>query len=183
MQQFYASMQIFQPNLESYCMIDIGGEAIELGVVRDGLLEHATSTTNGHYALARKYTSATNGSFSDILQSIQHDHAEYVASLSAEKKSTVTAIFDLTVESLVELFRHTGDSLSIPKTIFLHTDSGFESFGSELVAIASKQATKVEHTIKNITTELFAEEAKNETKILLSCYVFHIANKNGARKS
>jgi hypothetical protein len=161
------------PDTSEVCLVDVTSEATEMGVVRDDLLVHTSHVPYGQYSLARDLSNLSKLPKEEAIGYIRNNYVDTIKNLSDAKKQEVTAIVNNYVEGLVRLFNETGDVLSIPKTIFLHTDKLTEDFFAERLKEAGKLATKGTHAVHAITSEFLEGNKVEDTAILLSAYVFH----------
>ncbi len=107
-----------------------------------------------------------------------------VVLLNEKQKNEIELVFNGYQEKVAELFHQTGDSLSIPKKISLHTDLHSETVFLDLIEKAAKRATKIKPHITPISHEIIfqtytAEQREQiekdgaDTALLLSAQFFH----------
>jgi hypothetical protein len=166
-----------------YCLVDVTFEATEIGIVRDGILTYSTHTSFGSFSLAREISHITS---LPLLQSFQQLHeAEpfaFTNTLTESQKSEVEIVFEAYVKRLNELFLETGDELSIPKRIYLHTDRETEALFTKLLNRAATSVLKNPPTIKPISSLLadmveVENKAENtDTAMLVAAKFFHTQN-------
>ncbi len=167
-----------------YCLVDITYESTEIGIVRNGVLNYCTHVPYGSYTLARE--------MADIL-SITSDEAfgylgnedifSFMQSATETQIKSVEALLEKYQKKLTELFHETGDSLAIPKKIYIHGNLASEPFFNIQVKRAAKVATRLDHAAYNITSELltknFADKDTNialkdqDTALLITAQFFH----------
>lgn len=175
------------PNVDDVCLVDVTYEATEIGIVRDGTLRYSTHTPFGSFSLAREIAAITKV---PVTEALGYLHTEtpmsFFDTLNDGDREAVEAVFDTYIEKVSELFHETGDSLSIPKRISLHTDLTSEPLFTTLLEKAAKRATKLQHKItplsKEILTKKYTEEMETtgqivgtDTALLLSAQFFHKA--------
>lgn len=173
MSTYYRAILDLNPDLIEVCLVDLTAEGTELGVVREGILNHTSHIPAGIYSLGREISLLLDIPREEAMGYFKDSASDITKSLSSSKKSKLDEIFENYQQSLVELFHQTGDALSIPKTILLHTDNNTESFFAEQIKIAAKTATNTTHAIHFVNTKFFSSITANDTALLLSAYVFH----------
>jgi len=183
---FYIVSEDLLPVTFDKCLIDVTDEATEIGIVRDGSLRYATHTPFGLFSLAREISSITG---LPLHESFQHLHDEnfdhFLSTLSSTNQTDIQKVFETYTEKLAELFRETGDELSIPKQILLHTDLRSEPLLRAMVENAAKRVLKSDPIITAATPAIlkstFTSLLKNtpekatdtDTSMLLSALFFH----------
>lgn len=168
---YYRALANLYSETAEACLIDVTSEATELGIIRRGVLEGATHIKVGTSTLAREIAAATNMTAEEGLGYLRQRGGEATRMLKAEHQTKVDEIVMNYENKLVELFQRTGDALSLPRTIFLHTDHRQETFLHEVVKRAAKKATETEHSIHLVTSKFFAPEGSPDSALLLSAYV------------
>lgn len=175
--------------IKDSCLIDITYEATEIGLVREGVLTYATHTPFGSFSLAREI-SAVSGI--PLHEAFAHLHSEipykFKDSLTKEQQKEVDAIFDAYTDRLANLFKQTGDDLSIPKQICLHSDRKSEKLYADLIDNAARRIIKNKPAIIFVTTELeklFQNEENSkknqisfDSALMLSAQFFHTRTKH-----
>lgn len=181
----YNVIQDLLPRACEIGIVDVTYEATELGIVRDGALEHSTHTPFGSFSLARELSAVLDVPLSEAFGYLHSEQPlAFLSGLSKAKKSEVEIVFDAYVDKIAALFKETGDELSIPKTIVLHADLHSEPLFLHLVEKAAKRSTKSAPVITLITQEIlkltFDDKATKEfltrssdTALLLAALFFH----------
>ncbi len=181
----YCSIRTIKPQIDDVCLADITDEASEIGVVRDGSLKYSTHMPFGMFTLAREISLAAKIPLTEAHGYLRAaDIASVKAKLPESSHDQITEIFDKYVEKLAGLLNETGDSLSIPKKIYLHVETSYESLFTFLVERAARSATKIEHLVTSVSGEIVPKEQKevlaehigesvNDTALLLSAEFFH----------
>lgn len=173
MDTYYSALNALKPDTSEICLIDITAEATELGIVRNNVLEHVTHVPFGSYTLARRIATATSILKEEALGYLRENGIDTIKALSESKREKLRAAIEVYDNALQDLFRRTGNALSIPKTIFLHTDAATESFFQTRLKDAAQKANGVEPRIHLVTSQYFTKSDKHDSAILLSAYVFH----------
>lgn len=169
---YYSVLKHLRPDTTEICLIDVTSEATEIGIVREGILKYVTHTDIGTYTLAREISSLSSIPHEEALGFIRGNFS-ILETLSEKKRVDFEAIIESYTEQISSLFKRTGDQLSIPRTIFLHTDSRSEQFFSESLKSAAQKATKIDHSIHLVTSKLLPKNSINDTALLLSAQFFH----------
>ena len=181
MLNFDAARITLLPNHTETCLVEVTYEATEIGIVRDGILRFCTHTPFGSYSLAREIAAITDV---PLHEAFGYLHAPqpfaFLDDQTNKTKQALEALFDSYVARLHELFNQTGDELSIPRRIILHTDQTSEPFFTELIEKAVKRTIKSSPHITPITSIVQRQwqrhntpEQTDDTALLLSAYVFH----------
>ena len=173
MDTYYSALNALKPDTSEICLIDITAEATELGIVRNNILEYVTHVPFGSYTIARKIATATSILKEEALGYLRENDIDSTKALSESKREKLKTVVEEYENTISELFRRTGDALSIPKTIFMHTDAAAESFFQTHLREAAKRTTGLEHKIHPMTGKYFKPSAEHDSAILLSAYVFH----------
>lgn len=170
---YYRTITELIPEVVEVCLVDITAEGTELGVIREGVLNHTSHISTGIYTLAREISLLIDIPREEALGYFKDTASDITKNLSASKKKKIDELLQNYQESLVELFHQTGDTLSIPKTVFLHTDNSTEEFFANQIKTATRAATNTSHAVHFINSEFFNSVTANDTALLLSAYVFH----------
>ncbi len=181
---FYVIKDLF-PTANDYCLVDVTYEATELCVVRDGVLRYCTNIPFGAYSIAREISSVTSVPLQEAYNYLGKENMQYLLEKCSEKqKKEVEYIFEKYNDRLVDLFRETGDSLYLPKRIFLHSNLKTESFFKKNIITSAEKVTNSSHAVYNVSerllTEYYSDEASenltnshHDTALLISAQFFH----------
>ncbi|MEK7462518.1 MAG: hypothetical protein AAB618_02990 [Patescibacteria group bacterium] len=166
-----------------YCLIDVTYEATEIGVVREGILTYSTHVPFGSFSLAREVSQITS---LPLLQSFQILHAEdpfaFIETLPSTQKADVELAFTAYTKRLTELFAETGDDLSIPRRMYLHTDKETEILFIKFLERATDTVLKNPPQIKPLSSllldmvEVTNKENNTDTAMLVAAKFFHTKN-------
>ena len=189
---FFYVMREMYPDSSEFCLIDITYEATEIGVVREGVLQYCTHAPYGSFSLAREISKILSIPLEEAYKFLNQSEEEMEVSLakySVEKKKDIAVIFGRYQEQLIKLLNETGDSLSIPKKIFLHGDLHSEPFFKRQIIEAANAATGSSHAVYTVSADLLTknysekaqENLKNsnqDTALLISAQFFHTQDYN-----
>lgn len=182
---YYFVMREMYPTTTEFCLVDVTFEATEIGIVREGILRYSTHMSFGSYALSREISAILKIPKEEAYSFMKNPiYEKNINSLPQGKKENLQKMFTSYQKRVTELFTQTGDTLSIPKMIFLHADLYTEVFFTKLIDGAATTATKGSHMIHQVTNELLTkhftpEEKKavkmgsNDTSLLLTVQFFH----------
>lgn len=184
----YCVAQELFPKTHDVCLIDITYEASEIGIVREGSLRYSTHSPFGAFSLAREIATITSV---PLYEAFQYLHTEkpysFMETLPKNQLAEVEKVFEAYINKMADLFKETGDDLSIPKKIFLHADLNSELLFMDLIEKAAKRSTKSNPIIKVITPEIFKKlqlsvdlngnfKPSTDTAMLVSAMFFHKQN-------
>lgn len=182
---FYCVMRDLHPHLTDYCLVDVTYEATEIAIVRDGVLRYCTHVPFGAYSLAREVTAITE---LPLAEAYAHVTGPDLASLreqaTPEQNAELDTLFAKYEERLTGLLRETGDELSIPKQLIVHSTLATEGFFKERLEKASHSVTRSQHVVTTATLPLItatypAEEVAAQKKrgadaaLFVSAQFFH----------
>lgn len=182
---FYFVMRDLEKSFSEYCLVDITYEATEIGIVRDGVLNYCTHTPYGSFSLARDLAEALSIPLEEAFGYLNNeDISEFLTAHSAEKQKSAKVVIEAFQVRLAELFKETGDSLAIPKRIYLHGNLDTEPFFNKRVKNAANEATNMQHAVYNVTKEVLTKtytseeinslsESNQDTALLISAQFFH----------
>lgn len=167
------------------CLVDVTYEATEIGIVRDGVLTYCTHTPFGSFSLAREISSITNV---PLYEAFGYLHTEkpysFMVSLSKNQREEIDMVFEAYTDRVSQLFKKTGEELSIPKQISLHADLKSETLFMDLIERAAKRAIKAEPFVTPISNEIIKQAYQKDldtapttlptdTALILSAQFFH----------
>lgn len=170
---YYESLRNLASDTSEVCLIDVTYEATELGIVREGVLEHVTHIPFGSSALVREISELTKTPLEESSSYLRGSGIDITKPMNEARKEDFVKIINSFEAKLADLLRQTGDQLSIPKTIFLHTDALTSVFFAERVKNAAKSATNCNHNLHTVTKQYFSGISAKDTALLVSAYVFH----------
>jgi hypothetical protein len=181
---FHLFRHLFKDSAE-YCLVDITYEATEIGIVRDGVLNYTTHTPFGSFSLAREIAAILDIPLEEAFGYMHtEDPLTLLGQYSPGKIADVKEVFRQYEGRLSSLFHETGDTLAIPKKIFLHGNLESEAFFSKRVGEGARLATNASHAMYSASTELVKRKYPQEllaqfsssavdTALLISAQFFH----------
>lgn len=170
---YYCLLKNMHPDTSEICLVDITSEATEIGIVRDGVLKHVTHGPYGTFTLAREIAASCNIPKEEAYTYLKGGQSFVETKLSKAKQDQLMAIVSAYELKIATLFKATGDQLSIPKTVFLHTNNATENFFKIHIKSACKEATHGEHTVHVVTSKLLENIKAKDSSILLSASFVH----------
>lgn len=170
---YHCLLKNLHPDTIETCLVDVTSEATEVGIVRDGILKHVTHVPYGTYTLAREIEAACKVPKEEAYSYLKDDIDSVEDRLNSTQQDQFRAVLSSYELKLSSLFKTTGDKLSIPKTVFLHTDAKTEDFFTTLIQTAATDATQNRHNIHLVTAKLMEETESADTAILVSALHYH----------
>lgn len=182
---YYCVMRDLHPNLTDYCLVDVTFEATEIAIVRDGVLCYCTHVPFGAYSLAREVAAVTNLPLSEAYAHVTGPDLASLREQATDKQNAeLDTLFRKYEERLANLLRETGDTLSIPKQLFVHSTLMTEGFFRERIERASHAVTRNHHIVTTATLPLItatypADEVEKQKKrgadsaLFVSAQFFH----------
>jgi hypothetical protein len=125
------------PGHADACIVLVGGEVTELGIVRDGVLQFASYTPYGVRTLARELRDNCNMTIATALSFMGSDTLTYESS-----KESIDEVLSLYETNLVELFERGGDPFFMPQAFYVVCGNDMTAFFRERIAHAVLGATK-----------------------------------------
>ncbi len=169
MLMFHCIIRDLHHQMTEYCLVDITFEATEIGIVRGGILRYCTHATAGISTIARKVAAALDIPLAEAYTFLKEPyHTKAMETLSETRRNSVEEILIEYRNAISSLFHETGDSLSIPKVLFLHGGQETEAFFMRQVDIAARNATQSVHTTHLVTEELLTEHYSPAEKAALT---------------
>lgn len=188
MMAFYYTILDLYPEVTEFCLVDVTYEATEIGVVRDGVLQYCTHIPHGIISLAREISVILSVTIEESYSYFKDTNFDIILEKHSDaQKKDVLAVFTAYENKLISLFKETGDTLSIPKGIFLHSDLNIASFLKKKITDSANNATKSSHVVYNVTGDLLTKHYKGDeqtllksknqdTAMLISAQFFHTRN-------
>ncbi len=182
---FYYIVRHFHPDTSEVGLIDITYEATEIGIVRDGVLTYCTHTPVGGASLARELSACLEVPLAEALAFLKEPILEeWLGNFSSAKQAAARKAFVDYTERLRSAFGETGDTLAIPKKIYLHGNLGSEKFFQTIIKTAAEAATKSTHHIHTISDslplyhvqpdgEISSVRPKPDASLFISAQFFH----------
>lgn len=165
---------------ENIGLIDVTYEATELGVVRDGILHGVSFLPFGLYSLVREISAVTKKPLGETFKYLHgNEPYKFLETLPKGQQEEIETIFESYIARLQELLQETGDELSVPRNIILHTDATVEPL---LLDLLTKTTKRVLHTApdlspitkKLVNAQIAAEnQLINDTTVLVAARFFH----------
>ncbi|MEX0931005.1 MAG: hypothetical protein WDZ68_01790 [Candidatus Paceibacterota bacterium] len=166
MSLFYFAIRDLPINTSELCIADITSEAIEIGVIRNGILEHTTHIQSGARSIASELTRFGNFSHKDTSAYLRDD-----STTPTHCKFTVEEACALCEAQIAKEMELEAGIVTIPNTLLFHTNAKTESFFKERLVTAFRQVHG-----GNVTPlaapKLFDAHTSEMSALLISAYVF-----------
>lgn len=176
---YYDYMRHSFPDTAECCLIDVTSEATEIGVVRENILRHTTHTPIGAYTLAREIAALSKIPKEEAYSYLRGGSTFILNKLSEAKQDELGVIIEAYEDRIAELLKQTGDTLAVPKTLFLHCDADSEEFFIQHLKNAAFKATGINHVVHPVTsTFLSGTPVNHDTAIMLSAIYLHAHRDN-----
>ena len=168
----YFATRALIPHVYDVCLVDVTDEATEIGIVRDGSLQYSTHVAFGRASIAREVAAATNIPLHEAFSSFPTKEA-IAANTELQK------IFAAYTDRVTELFKETGDRLTIPQNVYLQTDASVEPAFIPLITSAAKAASKSSIQVTSIKDTLLQPKEQNCTDVplVIAASFFHTSGK------
>jgi hypothetical protein len=168
----YFATRTLIPHVYDVCLVDVTDEATEIGIVRDGSLQYSTHVTFGRASIAREVAAATSIPLHEAFSSFPTKEA-----IAANQD--LQTIFDAYTDRIKDLFKETGDRLTIPKNVYLQTDTSVETTFLPLIMTAAKTASKGSVQVTSIKDVLLQPKEQNCTDVplVIAASFFHTSGK------
>jgi Tfp pilus assembly PilM family ATPase len=182
---FHCLVRELYPSVTEFCLVDLTYEATELAIVRDTVLQYTTHAPIGVNTLVRNIALRLDIPESDAGSLLKQAFEPGTKETLPEKtKKVVDAVMSEYQNTLAELFLETGDSLAIPRVIFLHSNYYQEDFFDDYIIAAAKIATQSGHTVHTLSHDLLLKrysdvdraamlDSQIDTAGLMSAQFFH----------
>lgn len=154
MYAFYLTMRNLRPNTSEVCLVDVTGEATEIGIVRDDVLLHTTHIPVGIYTLARQLAEASDTPKQETYGYMKDDPEEILTRLPEKSRDDVLTVLQNYHKEISALFMRTGDKLTIPATMFMRSDGQTQKFFVDRLEKAAEEATGKNHTVHPVTAKV-----------------------------
>ncbi len=177
----YYVLKDIHPEMQEYCVVNQTLEATELGIVRNGVLCYSTHEPYGIITLCRDLCDVFGVTIDEMYGIIQSDQwSTRYEKLSKEKQAKADAVLETYQETVAELMRQTGDSFTIPKSLYIHTASCTYDFFATYIEHGAALASGLAHIVHNVDEELLRsatglEPSRSDRSCveLISAYYFH----------
>ena len=159
-------------HVRDMCLVDVTDEATEIGIVRDGALTYATHTPFGTIAIAREIAAANDRPLSEI-------HSRLNDILTQRHSKSIDAIMQGYQEKVSDVFKETGDVLSIPRNVYVLVDAAMtESFLPMISSAAQAASHSLSVTVHDIAAERM-KESTTDPALWQAALFFHTADERG----
>lgn len=152
---------------DTYGVIDMSGNATEVGLIQAGTLTQVSHDTWGYYDVTRELHAITLQPLEACFAMIQDDH---IATSASAAKTEVTEAFAEKIAALITRACEKGD---MPHHFLIHTDTHLHTFAEQVVKKSLRHCTKQPCTVSIISEKLADRVTIKESRLALSTAVFH----------
>ncbi len=162
----------------THALVDISGDATEVGIVVDGLLQNVINNSWGHYAVARELAVITQQPPEAALALMRETQTGTVSDLPTNQQLQYESVRTAFAQKLTELITRTAKMSELPSHYLIHSDTGMRTFAESILRQAVQSIGTTEHSISLVSEKLIDVTALEESRLALSVAVFHT---NGAK--
>jgi hypothetical protein len=157
----------------TYGLIDISGEAVEVGVVVGGALESVVSNSFGHYSLVRELAALTKQPLEAAFSVLREDTGSPAGGLSIEQQQEYQTVQAAFAKQLQDTITRTAAGTELPAHYLVHCDTGLRAFAESVVRAAANSLHEEPFSISIVSEKLTDIVTISETRLALSVAVFH----------
>src|SRR6056297_370105 len=159
---------------KSYGLVDISGDATEVGIVAEGVLQNVVSNSLGHYAVAREIAAITHETESSAFARLQECSNETLTCAPAAQQAECAVVLTRFSETLAKLIGQAAQMTELPTHYVVHSDTGLRDFARLMTTNAVNQITNSQHiSVATVSEKLTNIADIPETRLALSVAVFH----------
>jgi hypothetical protein len=163
---------------KTYALIDISGDATEVGVVVDGTLTNTVSNTWGHYAVAREIAAITQEPLAATFSRLQASDLSLLGTTPAHQ-AECALVLDKFSEKLANCISSAAQLSELPSHYVVHSDTGLAPFARRTVVTALQHLTlNTDTSVAAVSDKLIDTVTVSETRLALSIAVFHTTTSN-----
>lgn len=153
------------PSSKEAAIMHVTADASELIVIRNGLLHTVSYIPTGYRSLFEQLAAEMN---------VPKGEADtHLKEAELPEKWRVANTFTQYVTDMKELVAQTGDSLSIPKTIFLDAPMAYNDFFTEQIIDITKQTTGLQHTVHPLFPGGKTSTQCNDMSLAVTNFKYH----------
>lgn len=156
----------------TYGMVDISGEASEVGIVRDGQLQTVINNEHGYNDLVRGLSSITQQPSTSAFALLQSSSDSTISTLTETQRKQWDQQCTDFVTTIADLIGRTAAMSELPEHYTLHTDTTLRPLMMTLLKRAIAMSTG-EATVSLVSEKLLDITSVDETRLALSIAVFH----------
>lgn len=158
----------------TYGLIDISGDATEVGIVVDGVLTSVVSNTWGHYAVARQIAQVTNEPLMSAFARLQELTGTKLNCATATQQAASDEILAQFSQELAAVLSRAALTAELPAHFIVHSDTGLQTFARSMTIAAVSTITHTDSaTVTTVSEKLISIVDIPETRLALSVAVFH----------
>jgi hypothetical protein len=166
----HKTLQHLKPNTTEICIIDVTDEATEIGIVREDVLRYATHKTIGLRTLAFAISRELEITDEEAYSLLKRTSEEIRAAYKEKEVDRIMHLFSEYESELAQLLSDTNDDLSIPQSLFLHTDTDTERFCIERLTQAIATLTTSKKRIHLVNEQLLEGIETRDSALAVCAY-------------
>lgn len=157
----------------TYGLLDISGDASEIGIVVNGQLHTVMSNSWGHNAIARELAAITNQPPETALSRLKDERTGLLEDLPEQQAAEYKTVKANFVTKLSDLIERATTEAELPAHYLLHTDTGLHGLGELLAREAIAAVGTEQHSLSLVSQKLLDVAPIQETRLALAAAVFH----------
>ena len=143
----HKTLQHLKPHTSEVCILDVTDQATEIGIVRDDVLRYCAFRPTGLHTLASKLSTELSFTKEESYSILKRPSEELATAYKSKEILIIDALFAAYEHELISLFNDTNDDLSIPESIFIHTDALTEDFFHKRITNAAHALSPTARTV------------------------------------
>jgi hypothetical protein len=173
----YRTLRDLKPSTADCAIIDIGDEAVELGIVRDDVLRYATHIPFGSESIIRTLAESLSVPAEEARGLLKKPDIE--SSYSGKELEQIHMLSQTVCAQLLTLMRTTGDALMIPHTIFLYAPEGMHEYFVKHIQQVCSTLSTCERMVHSITKDILPETTSTDPSVaIFSYFLTHTLHEN-----
>ena len=156
----------------TYGLIDVSGDATEVGVVNNGHLAAVINNQWGVNSLVRELSIITQQPTSSALALVQASTDGNIAGLHDSQQSAWEAVCDTFIQTQSDIIARAAIAAEQPEHYVVHADSSVRSFVLHLMSAAITK-NNASSTVSLVSEKLLEVVTLDETRLALAVAVFH----------
>lgn len=169
----YSIMHQQQTHVPDYGLVTVTNEAIEVGIIQNGVLSYVSHIPQGAITLARDIAQKTKLPAGEVGGYLRDDQATFLGRFNQKNATIATTEMATFEQSIVGLFQRMGKVHALPKTLFVATDVSLKDFFMPMIQRAASTATGLPHVAVDYAHHL-PKEAHKDTWLAIQRYFYNM---------